>query len=53
MFHREQLTGHTAAILEEIHVMVCDGLRWSAMVCDAPKCLKSQENFIAACGRAL
>ena len=46
MFHCEQLTGHTAAILEEIHAMVCDGLRWSAMVCDAPKGLKSQENAL-------
>ena len=26
-FHHEKLTGHTAAILEEIPAMICDGLR--------------------------
>ena len=36
-FHREKLTGHTVAILEEI-------TRCSAMVCDASRCSKSQEN---------
>ena len=35
MFHREQLTGHTAAILEEIPAMVCDGLRWSVILLKA------------------
>ena len=34
-FHREKLTGHTAVILEEIHAMVGDGLRWSSKSLDA------------------
>ena len=42
-FHCEKLTGHTAAILEEIPAMTC-----------IAKSSKSQENdpFNAACGRA-
>ena len=40
MFNRGLLTGHTAAILEEMHAMICDGLRRSATVCDASRCLK-------------
>ena len=35
------MPGHTPAILEEIPVMVCDGLRGSAMLLDASK---SQQN---------
>ena len=41
MFHRGQVPGHTPAIFEEIPAMVCDGLRWSAMLLDASK---SQQN---------
>ena len=46
-----QLTGHTAASLEEILAMICDGLRWSVMLLEAQNRRKIT-HFIAACGRA-
>ena len=49
--HRERLTGHTAAIFEETHAMVCDGVRWCAMLLE-PQNRRKTAHFFATCGRA-
>ena len=46
-FHRRLLTGHTAAILKEIPVIIYDGLILEAQN------HREMAHFIAACGRAL
>ena len=43
--HREKLTGHTAAILEEIPAMVCDGLRCLLKLKIAGKRLSSSQRI--------
>ena len=47
-FHCEKVTGHTAAILEEIN---CYDLRWFAMLLEAQN-RRKMAHFIAPCGRA-
>ena len=35
-FHREKLTGHTAAVLEEMPAMICDASRSSKLQENGP-----------------
>ena len=39
-FHRDQQTGHTDEIFEEIPAMISDDLRWSAMILETQICRK-------------